>query len=459
MTIAADSICGQKDESSALDGQQGIALAEEQRSLAEERTHLEAARTELASERDAFQRTQNELEAKSRAWEEGLREKEKLLQEQAAELTDHLERAAVRAAELEQERTQLAEQQAALQVQLDRPAVNETSVEPFQSLPGLAAEESNNRSEDRTATAEPPQDMANSQAIAEAIAGPAAQSDAMPEDKPQVTEVAVRRSSSTSNRPKPVWTQPDQPAPRADDDSIEAYMARLLMRVRGDSPPAEAKKMPAAPPASPLAAASPGTSAVQDPGRSVSGTVPQSSDSNPAEKPEEFMPRNRAPELSTNLATMRQVANTVARTAIVKHQQKNGSERALAQSVGAGLTFICTTIAAFIAYRTQSLLGGIAAAAGAMATCYWGGRALGHALRAMRLRIPTGETIVLPVGARTIGHDEPQEPVELPNLFGPNPSAEADSGSVRGESDGPTQDGTQDRDATPGNDQAADVAP
>jgi chromosome segregation ATPase len=457
MTIAANPICGQGDESPALDEQQNIALADERRSLAEERALLEAARGELANERDAFERSQNELEAKSRAWEEALGEKEKLLQEQAAELTDHLERAALRAAELEQERTQLAAQQAELPVQLDRPAVNETSVEPIQPLTGSAAGENTNRSEDRPATAEPNSGTASSQAIAEAIAEPAAPAEAMPEDKPQVTEVAVRRSSSLTNRPKPVWTQPDQPAPRADDDSIEAYMARLLMRVRGDSPPAETKRTPAAPSASPLPSANPGTSAVQDQVRSVSATVPHSPDTNPPEKPEDFMPRNRPPELSTNLATMRQVANTVARTAIVKHQQKNGSERALAQSVGAGLTFVCTTIAALIAYRTESLLGGIAAAAGAMATCYWGGRALGHALRAMRLRIPTGETLVLPMGARTIGPAESDEPVELPSLFGPNPPAEVDSSAIRVESAGGTQAGAHDRDATQVNDQAADA--
>ena len=112
---------------------------------------------------------------------------------------------------------------------------------------------------------------------------------------------------------------------------------------------------------------------------------------------EQFLPRNRPPELNTSLVAMRELANSAARTAIVHHERRSGGQLALAKAVGALLTLACSGIAAYFAYRTQSLYAGIGAAIGGLAGCYWGGKAALQALQAMKLRVPSENVIALPI--------------------------------------------------------------
>jgi hypothetical protein len=92
---------------------------------------------------------------------------------------------------------------------------------------------------------------------------------------------------------------------------------------------------------------------------------------------------------------MRRVANVAARTAIVMHQRKSGGDMALAQLAGAGLTFFLAFIVGVVAYWFSSVILGIAATFGGIAACFWAGIALGHALKAMQLKLPTGKTTSL----------------------------------------------------------------
>jgi hypothetical protein len=127
-------------------------------------------------------------------------------------------------------------------------------------------------------------------------------------------------------------------------------------------------------------------------------------------RPSAIMPRNRAPELTSNLAAMREVANSAARTAIVKHARTSGGKLALAKSVGAVLTLVCSLVAAYFAYRTNSMYAGIGAAIGGLAACYWGGKALLYAIHAMLLQAPVVKSIALPDPIHARGAVEAGEP-------------------------------------------------
>ncbi|ADB16838.1 Chromosome segregation ATPase-like protein [Pirellula staleyi DSM 6068] len=98
--------------------------------------------------------------------------------------------------------------------------------------------------------------------------------------------------------------------PGDEDESIEDYMARLLKRVRGDGgnePQTASKFKPAATPtpvAAPIAATAP-----------IEPVLPITS--------EEFIPRCAAPEQTCDLAAMRELANSAARSAISSHAKKS----------------------------------------------------------------------------------------------------------------------------------------
>jgi hypothetical protein len=180
-------------------------------------------------------------------------------------------------------------------------------------------------------------------------------------------------------------------------------MARLLKRVRGDSPPAPHSFLPLTPPAAPVAAVK------ADIGQSAGSAADSIQVPEQPAPCEEFLPRNRAPELTANLAAMRELANSAARTAIVKHQRKSGSQLAFTQSIGAVMTLFCSCAAGYFALRTQSLYAGIGAAVGGLATCYWGGKAARHALKALLLRVPVVESLVQPVSELEVAEDQPEE--------------------------------------------------
>ena len=236
----------------------------------------------------------------------------------------------------------------------------------------------------------------------------------------------------TTEKPKPVWNQPDVPARAADDDSIEAYMARLLRRVRGDAPASAQRFIPPVTPSPTLIAMVPSQADEPVPTATVEMRIEPVTDTGPVD----FIPRNKARESTSSLAAMRELANSAARTAIVKHERKSGGKLALAKSIGAVLTLVCSLVAAYFAYRTISLYAGIGAAVGGLAACYWGGKALGHALQAMLLQVPVVKSIALP--APVPAHDpvEAGEPAIIVDADAwPDVDTGAEPSAVKAEDD------------------------
>lgn len=123
------------------------------------------------------------------------------------------------------------------------------------------------------------------------------------------------------------------PAPAAarqgpdEEESIEAYMARLLKRVRGDAVTNAFVEQQA------VAAAD------TSPATATASGKPneQASELMPAQPiaPEEFLPRKSAPEQATDVQAMRELANQSARQAITRSSQVRFQRRSLATTLGA----------------------------------------------------------------------------------------------------------------------------
>jgi hypothetical protein len=139
---------------------------------------------------------------------------------------------------------------------------------------------------------------------------------------------SVMAEISQGNQP-----QESAPAPAAsregpdEEESIEAYMARLLKRVRGDAVAnafVEQQAVVAAD-APPVPAAASGE------------PTEQTFDSTPAHPiaPEEFLPRKSAPEQATDVQAMRELANQSARQAITRSSQVRFQRRSLATTLSA----------------------------------------------------------------------------------------------------------------------------
>jgi len=380
----------------ALYDEQQSAVALERRQLDDQRAFLEAAQEDLTRQHEEFQRSQQEFELRWREREDALRGKEELLNQRAADLVEQLERTSARRAELESDRAQLVEEQAAVErrrepaiVSFPEPMASESAPElclQSQAPSDVASVELPTQPEPiadggSLLVIAPTDDMARGESAAEVVS--------LPDEEP-VPPAPMRLSSSTSlsGRHGSVWTQPNRPAVASDDDSIEAYMARLLKRVRGDGSGQPARETFVPPRPAPVADVKPAS----EPGTSM--------DQAPVESPklprvEQFLPRNRPPELNTSMVAMRELANSAARTAIVRHERRSGGQLALTKAVGALLTLACSGIAAYFAYRTQSLYAGIGAAIGGLAGCYWGGKAALQALKAIKLRVPLENVIRL----------------------------------------------------------------
>jgi hypothetical protein len=104
------------------------------------------------------------------------------------------------------------------------------------------------------------------------------------------------------------------------DDSIESYMSRLMQRLRSDSDdtPQDMRK-------------STGRGTVSAQARTAAvpaepAPPPKPVDVTPITCLSELAPRSQAPEVSANLAAMRELANSAARGAIELHQQRSGQK-------------------------------------------------------------------------------------------------------------------------------------
>ncbi|WP_145352208.1 FHA domain-containing protein [Roseimaritima multifibrata] len=141
-------------------------------------------------------------------------------------------------------------------------------------------------------------------------------------DKPATVAPAVQPTPASSGAP--------ESAEMVDDDSIEAYMNRLLQRVqgRGDSNEGGAPAVVAAPVAAVKSVAAEEMEAL---------TAELAKDDTPLDPDSPYIPRSQAPERTSNLAAMRELANVSARDAIqrsVRQQIHSNVIRKFAMAAG-----------------------------------------------------------------------------------------------------------------------------
>jgi hypothetical protein len=157
-------------------------------------------------------------------------------------------------------------------------------------------------------------------------------------------------------------------------------MDRLLKRVRGDSPAnAGTWKQPAADQAA----------------------TPAPAPEAPSEaslKKEEYLPRSPAPEQTSNLSAMRELANDAARHAIERHIRKHTGKQATGKLLAAGLTVAASLVLAYWAWKGHSLRAALGALMGAGIGTYWTIGAIRRIANVMRLNRPQPQT-ELPVDA------------------------------------------------------------
>lgn len=160
----------------------------------------------------------------------------------------------------------------------------------------------------------------------------------------------------------PVFARPQMPSASVSDDeeSIESYMDRLMKRVRGDGGAGQSSWKASSSLAPPASAPTPEPVAAPEP-------TPAISDSQPAE----YSPRRTAPELSTNLSAMRDLANSAARTAIDQHIRQHTSRRATKRLFGAFVIVGLSVAMAYWAWRIHSFQAGLGAGLGCAIGSYW----------------------------------------------------------------------------------------
>jgi hypothetical protein len=137
-----------------------------------------------------------------------------------------------------------------------------------------------------------------------------------------------------------------QPA-EEEEESIEDYMARLLKRVRGEEPspsPLGGVQQVYSPPPSPAITPKP-----QERPKEVK-QAPESTNTAESSEPQAYVRRTQAPESTSNMKKMRELANESARTAIDQSTRKRGARvfgklvlAALAAAIGVVLLLLGTT--------------------------------------------------------------------------------------------------------------------
>ncbi|MFV1964037.1 MAG: FHA domain-containing protein [Pirellulaceae bacterium] len=137
------------------------------------------------------------------------------------------------------------------------------------------------------------------------------------------------------------------------EESIEDYMSRLLRRVGGASDEAATNPISVGPntrlPRDPIAAALPE--------RTTECNADAVDNADAVEPEGEFVPRRQAPELSSNLAAMRVLANDTTRSAIAKHADRNWSNRAKKRGLTCLLVLVPVAIGTFLFAYQPIVLG------------------------------------------------------------------------------------------------------
>ena len=194
----------------------------------------------------------------------------------------------------------------------------------------------------------------------------------VPEFSTAELNAAPEQDAAHSNRSGPAANSPSEHQDH--EDSVEAYMARLLHRLRGPSDPATVAE-PVAP-------------AVQAPVRRATEMVaeldqqaairqsivePEESPVKLAEKKDDWMlrPRRLAPEMSSDLRAMRELANMNTKAALDRHVQKRWTTAAIGKACVAGVAVVAGVLLMTWAENLQSLTFASGAVAMLVAV-FWG---------------------------------------------------------------------------------------
>jgi len=161
-----------------------------------------------------------------------------------------------------------------------------------------------------------------------------------------------------------------------EEESIETYMERLMQRVRGDSAdPARPAIMPV----------------LQKQFEELAAEAPVQSSAPEAQqpvKPAEYLPRSQASELSSNLAAMRELAKTAARTAIEHRHQKSDNKQAAFRLLGAGVVLLVSALLGYWAWQMSSVSAAVGASIGLLTGSLWALRGFVRMLNALKLSRP-----------------------------------------------------------------------
>lgn len=339
----------------AADAAAADALAEEREALTQLSLELEQQRTTLAQQAEELLLARQALATQQEAvatQQNALTEKLNTLTQQQEALTAQLEALAAQQADL-------AAEQDALTAERDELARFRAAAAQASAAP--AADDKTDAHPAPTEQDETPYQPQSASDIIAKLSASGLWKDDVPEDQ----------EPAAAKTPEPAWKSlvPEQetkaPATVAatdEEDSIEAYMQRLLQRVSGDD---SSSRRPMANHAAPVAAPAPTE-------RTAAPPAPAKADA--AEEPFDFnsyVPRT-APELTANLAAMRELANTSARTAIDSSSKRKQAKHATSKIV-LSLGAIGTAIAlGWLSLRTHSLLSYYAALSAGAASLLWG---------------------------------------------------------------------------------------
>jgi hypothetical protein len=165
--------------------------------------------------------------------------------------------------------------------------------------------------------------------------------------------------------------------PEQEEESIEKYMERLMERVRGDkamSP--KPRPAPDLEPEEPAAAAA----------------APEAETAEPSEpapvQPAETIRRPPPAEQTIDLAAMREVANTAARSAIERHYQNSRGDRGTGRLFAAGFVLLVSALLGCWAWQTSSVPAAVGAGIALLAGGLWAMRGFGRLLKSLTLSRP-----------------------------------------------------------------------
>jgi hypothetical protein len=201
------------------------------------------------------------------------------------------------------------------------------------------------------------------------------QSGAWNDDEPDADDLSDSRSthtrSASSQYGQPQYTPVAETpfkssigksANASDDEeeSIEAYMARLMNRVRATDVRDEPARKP-----EPTVVRSPSTEYTE-----VKETKTAREPEPEKFNPEEYKPRSQAPELADRMTAMRSLANDSARSAIASHAKRNWSNVMKLKLLVSVFAFV-SVLASIIFFWGNPLLMGLGSLIGLGVLTYW----------------------------------------------------------------------------------------